>query len=152
MELITIYQKNEEVVSKYGLKEIADIYKQEFAISKENELKEALKEFDDESRELKIGVVGRVKAGKSSLMNALFFDGKDVLPQAVTPMTASLTILKYAEEPKIKVDFYTEDDIKDLKKEYNNYLQKLEKLKEEKIKRLEERYRQKEKTIEEQVQ
>ncbi len=33
---------------------------------------------------LRIGIVGQVKAGKSSFINALLFDGKDVLPKAST--------------------------------------------------------------------
>lgn len=47
-----------------------------------------------EDRDLTIAIVGRVKSGKSSLLNALFFDGRSVLPQAATPMTAALTFLK----------------------------------------------------------
>ena len=43
---------------------------------------------------LKIGVVGQVKAGKSSCLNSLFFDGENVLPRASTPMTAGLTVLQ----------------------------------------------------------
>ncbi len=45
---------------------------------------------------LKIGVVGQVKAGKSSFLNSLFFEGETVLPKASTPMTAGLTILEYS--------------------------------------------------------
>ena len=43
------------------------------------------------NRDLKIGIVGQVKAGKSSFLNALIFDGRDILPKAATPMTAALT-------------------------------------------------------------
>ena len=42
-------------------------------------------------RLLRIGIVGAVKAGKSSLLNSLFFKGQDILPKAATPMTAALT-------------------------------------------------------------
>lgn len=42
-------------------------------------------------RHLNIGVVGQVKAGKSSFLNTLLFDGKPVLPKAATPKTAVLT-------------------------------------------------------------
>ena len=55
---------------------------------------------------LKIGVVGQVKAGKSSFLNSLFFDGENVLPRASTPMTAGLTILEYGEENKFIVEYY----------------------------------------------
>lgn len=36
-------------------------------------------------RQLNIGVVGQVKAGKSSFLNTLLFDGQPVLPKAATP-------------------------------------------------------------------
>lgn len=36
-------------------------------------------------RKLSIAVVGRVKAGKSSFLNSLLFDGKDVLPARSPP-------------------------------------------------------------------
>lgn len=57
---------------------------------------------------LKIGVVGQVKAGKSSFLNSLFFDGENVLPRASTPMTAGLTVLEYGEENEFVVDYYNE--------------------------------------------
>lgn len=59
---------------------------------------------------LRIGIVGQVKAGKSSFINALLFDGKDVLPKASTPMTASLTVIKYSEKISAEVEFYSEAD------------------------------------------
>ena len=57
---------------------------------------------------LKIGVVGQVKAGKSSFLNSLFFDGENVLPRASTPMTAGLTVLEYGEDNEFFVDYYNE--------------------------------------------
>ena len=45
----------------------------------------------NDSRKLSIGIVGAVKAGKSSFLNACIFDGEDYLPKAATPMTAALT-------------------------------------------------------------
>ncbi|MDO5538211.1 MAG: dynamin family protein, partial [Desulfovibrionaceae bacterium] len=65
------------------------------------------------NRNLKLGIVGRVKAGKSSFLNALLFDGRDRLPRAATPMTAALTHITYApsaEEQKIVVHYYSRDD------------------------------------------
>lgn len=68
---------------------------------------------------LKIGVVGQVKAGKSSFLNSLLFDGENVLPKASTPMTAGLTILEYGEKNEFEVEYYNrrewevfEDDAK----------------------------------------
>jgi hypothetical protein len=59
---------------------------------------------------LRIGIVGQVKAGKSSFINALLFDGKDILPKASTPMTASLTVIKYSKKISAEVEFYSEAD------------------------------------------
>ncbi len=62
---------------------------------------------------LKIGVVGQVKAGKSSFLNSVMFNGDDILPKASTPMTAGLTVLEYAETPqdqKFEVEYYTQKD------------------------------------------
>lgn len=71
---------------------------------------------------LRIGIVGEVKAGKSSFLNALIFDGRDFLPKAPTPMTAALTKIKYSETPLAKVYFYSPEDwehIEWLNKEYD---------------------------------
>lgn len=78
-----------------------------------------LKKSDD--RLMNIGIVGRVKAGKSSLLNALFFDGKNVLPSAATPMTAALTTLTYGEAFQASVDFYSESDITNIIKKHQEY-------------------------------
>lgn len=62
---------------------------------------------------LKIGVVGQVKAGKSSFLNSVMFNGDDILPKASTPMTAGLTVLEYAETPqdqKFEVEYYSKKD------------------------------------------
>jgi len=70
----------------------------------------------DQNRVLQIGIIGRVKAGKSSLLNALFFNGENILPQAATPMTAALTTLSYGDHPTMKVEFFTEDDLQTFKR------------------------------------
>lgn len=61
-----------------------------------------------DNKVLKIGVVGQVKAGKSSFLNSLFFDGENVLPRASTPMTAGLTVLEYGENNEFSVDYYND--------------------------------------------
>lgn len=61
----------------------------------------------EENRKLRIGIVGQVKAGKSSFLNALLFEGKEILPHAATPMTAALTKIEYAENPYAVVHYYT---------------------------------------------
>lgn len=62
---------------------------------------------------LNIGVVGQVKAGKSSFLNSLFFGGQNVLPQASTPMTAGLTVLRYCKDRNyFEIEFYNTDEWK----------------------------------------
>lgn len=63
-----------------------------------------------QSRKLSIGIVGAVKAGKSSFLNACVFDGKEFLPKAATPMTAALTKITYSETPRAVVHFYNHED------------------------------------------
>ena len=52
-------------------------------------LREDGRELLDDGRLLRLGVIGQVNAGKSSLLNALLFDGEEVLPRAATPMTSA---------------------------------------------------------------
>jgi hypothetical protein len=62
-------------------------------------------------RKLNIGVVGQVKAGKSSFLNTLLFDGRSVLPKASTPKTAALTKIEYSEgKPAIEIEYYKRDE------------------------------------------
>ena len=55
-------------------------------------------DFYRENRKLNIGVVGQVKAGKSSFLNTLLFNGEDILPKASTPKTAALTKMEYSDQ------------------------------------------------------
>ena len=52
-------------------------------------------DFCRENKKLNIGVVGQVKAGKSSFLNTLLFGGQEILPKAATPKTATLTKMEY---------------------------------------------------------
>ena len=63
---------------------------------------------------LTIGVIGQMKCGKSTLLNALVY-GKEVLPAATTPMTASLAIITYGKEKKIEAEFYSSNEWEELK-------------------------------------
>ena len=81
------------------------------------ELESTFKEFkeggDDllsENDVLQIGIVGQVKAGKSSFLNSLFFKGENVLPKASTPMTAGLTVIEYADKNTFEVEYFDEKD------------------------------------------
>lgn len=69
-----------------------------------------LADFYREGRQLNIGIIGQVKAGKSSFLNALLFDGQEVLPKAATPKTATLTKMEYAEENAIEIEYYTPEE------------------------------------------
>lgn len=60
----------------------------------------------DELR-LSIGIMGQVKAGKSSFLNALLFEGRPVLPEAATPKTANLTRISYGDKPMLTVEYYS---------------------------------------------
>lgn len=64
-------------------------------------------DFYREGRKLNIGVIGRVKAGKSSFLNTLLFNGEEVLPKAATPKTAALTKMEYSSENRVTIEFYT---------------------------------------------
>lgn len=58
---------------------------------------------------LTIGVIGQMKAGKSTFLNAFVFE-RDVLPAATTPMTAALTVITHGPEEKIEVEFYNNEE------------------------------------------
>ncbi len=73
-----------------------------------------------EGRNLKIAVVGQMKAGKSSFLNALLFP-IDVLPKAATPMTAALTRLGYAEKPYAEIEFYSVEDWRGIEQSAREY-------------------------------
>ena len=74
-----------------------------------------------EDRLLRLGVVGQVKAGKSSLLNLLLFDGKEVLPKAATPMTASLTHITKSDRDEIEVEYYTKKDWAEIQEHAREY-------------------------------
>lgn len=67
-------------------------------------------DFYRENRKLNIGVVGQVKAGKSSFLNTLLFGGKEILPKASTPKTATLTKMEYSEENIIRIEYYSPEE------------------------------------------
>lgn len=67
-------------------------------------------DFYRENRKLNIGVIGQVKAGKSSFLNTLLFGGKEILPKASTPKTATLTKMEYSTENIIQIEYYSEYD------------------------------------------
>lgn len=82
--------------------------------------KEFNADFDDERKEIKeqrdladdpglqIAIVGTIKAGKSTFINALFRE--NIASTEVTPETASLTKFIYSHENKLVVKFYNKND------------------------------------------
>lgn len=67
-------------------------------------------DFYRENRKLNIGVVGQVKAGKSSFLNTLLFNGLEILPKASTPKTATLTKMEYSDENIIQIEYYSPEE------------------------------------------
>ena len=91
------------------------------------QLSNAIQTAKSNSRKLSVGIVGAVKAGKSSFLNALLFDGKDYLPKAATPMTAALTKITYSDQPKAVIHFYDKEGWQDIEIKSKAYDEKLEK-------------------------
>ncbi len=121
------------------MQERAGPFISENAVIKTEELEKTLKEMQDTHRNLKVGIIGRVKAGKSSLLNALIFEGVEVLPKAATPMTASLTVLKYAQTLSAEVEFYSPKDILELKNEHERYVREFNRIVDEEVKKQKEK-------------
>lgn len=67
-----------------------------------------------EEQKLTIGVIGQMKAGKSTFLNSFIF-GDTILPTATSPMTASLSYITYGSEKKLVAEFYTPDEWAELR-------------------------------------
>lgn len=109
------YQELFDIEKFHEFKEVTNSLRKNIEIAKSN------------SRKLSIGIIGAVKAGKSSFLNACMFDGENYLPKAATPMTAVLTRITYSDHPKAIIHFYSTEDwdtIKENAKAYDNELQK----------------------------
>ncbi len=151
MELLKAFKEVEEVVNKNHtiLKDDAENLKDELSLGKLEDLEKQIADLENASKKLTIGIVGRVKAGKSSLLNALLFEGKSILPKAATPMTAALTLLSYDEKISAEVEFYTKEDIMEIKQKHDDYIRKFNELKEKYIQQLkkDDNYKQMEKLL-----
>lgn len=110
-QLITIIQKSTskldylKAIDYDGLKEKITELESIF-----NEFKEGGESLLSKDNILQIGIVGQVKAGKSSFLNSLLFEGESVLPKASTPMTAGLTIIEYSDKNVFEVEYFNEQD------------------------------------------
>ncbi len=140
-ELIQKSALIEKTLKEQGLQESIKVrsFISDNAVIKTEELEKTLKEMQDTDRNLKVGIIGCVKAGKSSLLNALIFEGVEVLPKAATPMTASLTILKYAQTLSAEVEFYSPKDIAELENEHEKYVREFNRIVGEEVKRQKEK-------------
>lgn len=111
VQLLTLLQNSEQQLSRLksidydGLK--GKIIELESTF---NEFKEGGESLLSDNEVLQIGIVGQVKAGKSSFLNSLFFNGENILPKASTPMTAGLTVLEFAEKNTFEVEYFNEKD------------------------------------------
>lgn len=86
----------------------------------EEKFQQQIDRFADENPKLSIGIIGQVKAGKSTFLNSLLFNGKNLLPTAATPKTANLTRIRYAEKPSFTAIFYSEDQWKSIVEKANS--------------------------------
>ena len=121
--IVTFREELEGVMDSYHdfLGDEAQRLCREYSIPTGKNLQADLAAIADEGRLLKIGIVGRVKSGKSSLLNALLFDGQSILPKAATPMTAALTTLSHGDTPSAEVEFFTQEDFENIKAQYEEY-------------------------------
>lgn len=79
----------------------------------DGEINQLKKVFD--SQNLVIGVVGKMKAGKSSLVNAAIF-ADEILPTGSQPVTVTLTQISFSEKDEVEITLLTAEDIADLKR------------------------------------
>lgn len=96
-------------------RKISEIEKSIETVEKEFNVK-----FDDERKDIKeqkafidepdlqIAIVGTIKAGKSTFINALFEE--NIVSTDVTPETASLTKFRYSTKNKLEVKFYNKTE------------------------------------------
>lgn len=96
--------------------------------SRKNELISKL-----ENDVLTIGVIGQMKCGKSTFLNAFVFED-DILPSATTPMTAALSVITYGPEKKLIAEFYSADEWEEQKQTAKRDLEGTDPLVESKIK------------------
>lgn len=125
--LIAFSERLHDVAAKGGnlLGTEIDDLRRKHGVDPPDSLQRTLSELDESNRLLNVGIVGRVKAGKSSLLNALIFDGRPILPKAATPMTAALTTLTYGREFIARVEFYGKADLTHIRERADQYSERL---------------------------
>jgi tRNA U34 5-carboxymethylaminomethyl modifying GTPase MnmE/TrmE len=122
-QLIGTLTKLEEVISQYEdvIKDESDLVWKECAVIPAEKLREQFEAIAEKGRLLNIGIIGRVKAGKSSLLNSVFFKGESILPKAATPMTASLTVMTHGDDFSARVEYFSAKDIETIHQDHDRY-------------------------------
>ncbi|MCY4594662.1 MAG: dynamin family protein [Bryobacterales bacterium] len=114
----------EKVLKEY--KDVVDAEDAEEIRRTATSLRERGEDLCVDGRLLRLGIVGQVKAGKSSLLNALLFGDEEVLPQAATPMTASLTHIVTSDRDEVEVEYYSQREWDDIERHAERYRVELE--------------------------
>lgn len=126
MNILDLHKQTEDFIKQHNLIDDTKPAWNKFSLGKYKDMAQLLQQLEDDSRVLRIGIIGRVKAGKSSLLNALVFDGEDILPKAATPMTAALTTIAYSETIRAELDFFDEQDVEGIKEQHRACQKKYE--------------------------
>ena len=73
-KLLEIVNRLENIVDRNSnyIEDVSIDLKEDLALESYNELERKINEIKKNGRELKIGIVGRVKAGQSSLLNSFY--------------------------------------------------------------------------------
>jgi len=138
-DIETRLRRLEDITTRYDdvIGREAEELRREHQIAGAEQLAGQLRKLDDDFRLLHIGIIGKVKAGKSSLLNAVFFEGENVLPKAATPMTASLTRLTWGDSCQARVDYFTPADIQSIAAAHDKYERRFQQAYEDALRELE---------------
>lgn len=81
-----------------------------------NTLKDKTEDFFGEDRQLHLAVIGQVKAGKSSFLNELLFEGNSMLPFDNLPKTSTPTRICYSPQNMLEITYINRSDIEQIEK------------------------------------
>lgn len=116
-----ILKQYDKLLSFEGLFPIEALTSSQKSIALENII-EKKKQLEEEH--FFVSFTGQIKAGKSTLINALLF-GEEIIPADDTPHTAKITIIKYGQTPKLEATFYNKNEwgvFKENQEFYNEFL------------------------------
>ena len=113
--------KKKKILNQYDkILELPNIISKEISLENIKEKRKQLKE-----EHFFVSFTGQIKAGKSTLINALIF-GQEIIPADDIPHTAKITIIKYGKEPRLEATFYNKDEWKILQSNQEFYKEFLE--------------------------